>query len=154
MRLVIDLIRGRLVPEADAILRFSKKFAARQIRKVLKSAVANAEQLALKDDRKLDVDRLRVTSAVVNAGPTLKRFTSAAMGRGTPIMKRTSHVEIHVGEEAEPTRAPAPPKQTKASTAAPAAPRRAKAKTGGARRKKPAARGAKKKKPAKKKGSK
>jgi|SRR5205807_1690419 len=105
MRLVIDQIRGRAVPEAYAILRFSKKLAAKQIHKVLKSAVANAEQRAQRENAALDVDRLRVKYAVVNEGPTLKRFTPAAMGRATPIKKRTSHVEIHVEAAAE-TRAP------------------------------------------------
>ncbi len=100
MRLVIDLIRGRAVPEADAILRFSKKRAAKQIHKVLKSAVANAQQAAQRQNTPFDADRLRVKYAVVNEGSTLKRFTSAAMGRATPILKRTSHVEIHVAEDA------------------------------------------------------
>ncbi len=104
MRLVIDLIRGQAVPEADAILRFSKKRAARQIHKVLKSAVANAQQAAQRDNAPFDADGLRVTYAVVNEGQTLKRFTAAAMGRGTPILKRTSHVEIRVaGAEAPVT---------------------------------------------------
>jgi len=107
MRLVIDLIRGQAVPEADAILRFSKKRAARQIHKVLKSAVANAQQAAQRDNAPFDADGLRVTYAVVNEGQTLKRFTAAAMGRGTPILKRTSHVEIRVAGVAAPA-APAP----------------------------------------------
>jgi large subunit ribosomal protein L22 len=111
MRLVIDLIRGQAVPEADAILRFSKKRAARQIHKVLKSAVANAQQAAQRDNAPFDADGLRVTYAVVNEGQTLKRFTAAAMGRGTPILKRTSHVEIRVaGVEAPAAPAPAAPK--------------------------------------------
>jgi large subunit ribosomal protein L22 len=99
MRLVIDLIRGRAVPEADAILRFSKKRAAKQIHKVLKSAVANAQQAAQRQNEAFDADRLRVKYAVVNEGATLKRFTAAAMGRATPIKKRTSHVEIRVGSD-------------------------------------------------------
>jgi large subunit ribosomal protein L22 len=147
MRLVIDLIRGRLVPEADAILRFSKKLAARQIRKVLKSAVANAEQLALKGDRRLDVDRLRVTTAVINEGPTLKRYTSAALGRATPILKRTSHVEIHVAEDPEAAKVKAEP----------ATPRRAKAAAAAKSETKPTAkrqRSPRGKKPAKRKGRK
>ena len=115
MRLVIDLIRGRAVPEADAILRFSKKRAARQIRKVLKSAVANAQQAALRQNAPFDADQLRVKYAVVNEGQTLKRFTAAAMGRATPILKRTSHVEIHVA----PAAASAP--AAKIEAAAPAA---------------------------------
>ena len=112
MRLVIDQIRGRGVPEAYAILRFSKKLAARQIHKVLRSAVANAEQQAQRQNAAFDADQLRVAYAVVNEGPTLKRFTQAAMGRATPILKRTSHVEIHVAGEHVPA---APP--VKAGTA-------------------------------------
>src|SRR6266545_4424253 len=108
MRLVVDQIRGRAVPEANALLRFSKKLAAKQILKVLKSAVANAEQQALKQNAAFDADRLRVNYAVVNEGQTLKRFTSAAMGRATPILKRTSHVEIRVADGGPP-RAPARP---------------------------------------------
>ena len=115
MRLVIDQIRGRAVPEAYAILRFSKKHAAQQIHKVLKSAVANAEQRAQRQNVPLDVDALHVRYAVVNEGPTLKRFTSAAMGRATPIKKRTSHVEIHVfaADQAKPR--PAAPAATAAA---------------------------------------
>jgi large subunit ribosomal protein L22 len=129
MRLVIDLIRGRAVPEADAILRFSKKRAARQIHKVLKSAVANAQQAAQRQNTPFDADRLRVKYAVVNEGSTLKRFTSAALGRATPILKRTSHVEIHVAAD------PAPAPKAPAATAAAAKPAekkpRAKAPKGG-----------------------
>jgi large subunit ribosomal protein L22 len=114
MRLVIDLIRGRAVPEAYAILKFSKKRAAKQIHKVLKSAVANCEQKALRSNEPLDVDRLRVRYAIVNEGQTLKRFGSAAMGRATPIMKRTSHIEIRVAPDAAPApKAPAPTAETK-----------------------------------------
>ncbi|PYP59487.1 MAG: 50S ribosomal protein L22 [Gemmatimonadetes bacterium] len=139
MRLVIDLIRGHAVPEADAILRFSKKRAARQIHKVLKSAVANAQQAAQRQNTPFDADALRVSYAVVNEGQTLKRFTAAAMGRGTPILKRTSHVEIRVAGVEAPV-APAP-------AAKPAAVK-AEAKA----EKKPRAK-AKKKAPAKKKKS-
>ena len=78
----------------------SKMTAAVLIRKVLKSAVATAERSAERQNERLDVDTLRVRYAVVNEGPTLKRFTMAAMGRGTPIKKRTSHVEIRVGADA------------------------------------------------------
>jgi large subunit ribosomal protein L22 len=147
MRLVIDLIRGRAVPEADAILRFSKKRAARQIHKVLKSAVANAQQAAQRENTPFDADDLRVSYAVVNEGTTLKRFTAAAMGRGTPILKRTSHVEIRVAGVA----APAPPKPRPAPKAAeqPKAEAKAKAKPRAKARRAPA-----KKKATKKKGSK
>jgi large subunit ribosomal protein L22 len=97
MRLVVDLIRGKNVNEAFAILKFNKKYAAKQIEKTLKSAVANAEQAALKANESLDVDDLLVTKAIINMGTPLKRFQPAAQGRGVPIKKRTSHVEIHVG---------------------------------------------------------
>jgi large subunit ribosomal protein L22 len=97
MRLVIDEIRGRTVNEALAYLTFSKKHAAKQIEKVLRSAVANAEYRA-RDDGGVDVDELFVKYAVINEGPKLKRFTPAAMGRATPVIKRTSHVEIVVAE--------------------------------------------------------
>jgi large subunit ribosomal protein L22 len=96
MRLVIDEIRGKDVNEALSYLAFSKKHAAKQIEKVLRSAVANAEFHARAENESLDVDTLFVKHAVINEGPKLKRFTPAAMGRATPILKRTSHVEIVV----------------------------------------------------------
>jgi large subunit ribosomal protein L22 len=99
MRLVIDQIRGLNVNEALALLKFSKKHAALQISKVLKSAIANAEQAARNANESIDVDALFVTHAIVNEGPPLKRFTPAAMGRATPVRKRTSHVEIIVAEK-------------------------------------------------------
>jgi len=134
MRLVIDLIRGRTVPEADAILRFSKKLAARQIRKVLKSAVANAEQRAQRSNEPLDVDKLRIAYAVVDEGATLKRFTPAAMGRATPILKRTSHVAIRVASPPPPrVKAAAPEPSPKPRAAAPARPRRGRSKPKGAK---------------------
>ena len=109
MRLVIDQIRGLGVNEALALLRFSKKHAAVQIAKTLSSAVANAEFKARESNDSLDVDRLYVKHAIVNEGPKLKRFTPAAMGRATPIFKRTSHVEIIVAERAEKAKAQARP---------------------------------------------
>jgi large subunit ribosomal protein L22 len=99
MRLVIDLIRGKDVAEAYAILQFNKKLAAKQIAKTLKSAVANAEQKALRDNAQFDPDALYVKTAFINGGQPLKRFTAAAQGRATPIRKRTSHVEIHVASK-------------------------------------------------------
>ena len=99
MRLVIDQVRGKQVNEAFALLRFSKKHAAKQIEKVLKSAVANAEQSARAANVALDVDDLVITKAIINEGPKLKRFMPAAMGRATPIKKRTSHVEIVVADK-------------------------------------------------------
>jgi large subunit ribosomal protein L22 len=99
MRLVIDLIRGKDVNEAYAILKFNKKLAARQIEKTLRSAVSNAEQHAQKDNSAFDVDTLFVSKATIDMGQPLKRFTAAAQGRATPIRKRTSHVTIHVAEK-------------------------------------------------------
>src|SRR5918992_5793732 len=97
MRLVIDEIRGKPVNDALAYLAFSKKYAAKQIEKVLRSAVANAEYRT-RDDNGVDVDALYIKRAVINEGTKLKRFTPAAMGRATPVIKRTSHVEIVVAE--------------------------------------------------------
>src|SRR5213075_2092130 len=101
MRLVIDEIRGKSVNDALAYLAFSKKHAAVQIAKTLKSAVANCEQAARNAGASLDVDDLVIKHAIINEGQPLKRFTPAAMGRATPIRKRTSHVEIHVEGDAE-----------------------------------------------------
>jgi large subunit ribosomal protein L22 len=98
MRLVIDQIRGKTVNEALALLAFSKKHAAKQIEKVLKSAVANAENSARNQNESLDVDELFVKHAIINEGIKMKRWTPAAMGRATPMIKRTSHVEIVVAE--------------------------------------------------------
>jgi len=100
MRLVMDQIRHKSVNEALALLSFSKKHAALQIAKVLKSAVANAEQAARTQNATLDVDSLWVKLAVINEGVKMKRWTPAAMGRATPMLKRTSHVEIVVAERA------------------------------------------------------
>jgi large subunit ribosomal protein L22 len=101
MRLVIDQIRGQSVNDALSLLAFSKKHAAKQIEKVVKSAVANAENAARSQNATLDVDDLVIKYAVINEGPKLKRWTPAAMGRATPVLKRTSHVEIVVAERPE-----------------------------------------------------
>jgi large subunit ribosomal protein L22 len=98
MRLVIDQVRGHSVNDALALLAFSKKHAAKQIEKVVRSAVANAENAARSQNATLDVDDLFIKYAVINEGPKLKRWTPAAMGRATPVLKRTSHVEIVVAE--------------------------------------------------------
>ena len=100
MRLVIDQIRGKNVSDALALLRFSKKHAAKQIEKTLSSAIANAEYKARQANEAIDLDLLVVSHAVVNEGPSLKRFMPAAQGRATPIRKRTSHVDIIVSERA------------------------------------------------------
>jgi len=101
MRLVVDQIRGKSVNEALGLLRFSKKHAAKQIEKVLNSAVANAEFKAREGSESLDVDTLYIKRVVVNEGAKLKRFMPAAQGRATPIRKRTSHVEIELAAREE-----------------------------------------------------
>jgi len=98
MRLVIDQIRGQKVNDALALLRFSKKHASEQIEKTLLSAVSNVQQAARAANTSVDEDALVITKAIVNEGPKLKRWTPAAMGRATPMLKRTSHVEIIVAE--------------------------------------------------------
>lgn len=100
MRLVIDQIRGLGVNEALALLQFSKKHASDEIAKTLSSAVANVEDTARRTGAAVDVDTLYVAFAIVNEGRKLKRFTPAAMGRATPVHKRTSHIEIVVAERA------------------------------------------------------
>jgi len=94
-RLVVDLIRGKKIDEALTILKFNTKAVSRDITKVVKSAVANAE-----NTKKLDVDRLFVKRAFVDPGPVMKRTYSKAMGRGALIRKRTSHVTIVLDEKA------------------------------------------------------
>ena len=93
-RLVVDLIRGKKAGEALAILKFTTKRPARVVSKVLRSAVANADQKDLGD-----IDALRVSRAFVDGGPTQRRFQARAMGRGAPIKKRTSHITIVVSPD-------------------------------------------------------
>jgi large subunit ribosomal protein L22 len=121
MRLVVDEIRGKSVNDALAYLAFSKKHAARQIEKTLRSAVANAEHQSREGNISVDVDELYIARAVINEGPKLKRFTPAAMGRATPIHKRTSHVEIELAErvkKVKPVAKKAPAAKTAAKRAA------------------------------------
>jgi len=96
VRLVADLIVGRPVEEAAAILRFMPNAAARDVAKVLRSATANAE-----NNFNLTADDLRVVSAVANEGPTLKRIRPRAQGRAFQILKRTSHITVSVADEAD-----------------------------------------------------
>lgn len=90
VRLVADLIRGKNVQEASNLLQMSSKSAAKHVNKLLKSAVANAEN----QDDQLDVDRMFVKEIFVNGGPTLKRLRPQPMGRAFRILKRQSHVTI------------------------------------------------------------
>lgn len=93
VRQVVDLVRGKPVGEAQRVLMFSRRTAAKTIAKLLKSAVANAEETG-----KLDVDRLVIARAWVDEGPTWKRWIPRAMGRGTPVRKRTSHITVELVE--------------------------------------------------------
>lgn len=96
VRLVVDQIRGRSVNEAYAILQHSKKAAAEPVSKTLRSAVANAQFRAQEGGDVLDVDTLRVREAFVDEGATLRRWRARAMGRASPIRKRTSHITLIV----------------------------------------------------------
>jgi large subunit ribosomal protein L22 len=118
MRLVVDEIRGKNVNDALAYLAFSKKHAAKQIEKTLRSAVANAEHSARENNTSLDVDALYISRVVVNEGPKLKRFMPAAMGRATPVQKRTSHIEIEIAEKAAKVAKVAKPKPARVAPAA------------------------------------
>jgi large subunit ribosomal protein L22 len=93
-RLVIDLIRGRDAGDALNILRFTKKRATHEIEKVLRSAIANAEQ----GSDQVDVDRLVVAKAYVDEGPRQKRIRPAPMGRAYRYQRRTSHITVVVAE--------------------------------------------------------
>jgi large subunit ribosomal protein L22 len=93
-RLVADQIRGLPVARALELLQFSPKKAAGHVRKVLESAIANAEH-----NEGADVDELKVATIQVDGGPTLRRFHSRAKGRGVRILKRTSHITVVVSDE-------------------------------------------------------
>ncbi|MBI5602021.1 MAG: 50S ribosomal protein L22 [Deltaproteobacteria bacterium] len=92
VQVIIPTIKGKKVEEAISILQFMPKKSARILQKVLHSAVANAEQ------NKVDIDTLVVKTVLVDSGPTLKRFMPRAMGRATPILKRTSHITVFLAE--------------------------------------------------------
>jgi large subunit ribosomal protein L22 len=102
-RLVVEHIRGRTVPEARTVLAFTPRAAAREIEKVLASAVANAEA-----NHGLIGDELVVAAAYVDEGPTIKRWRARARGRVARIKKHTCHVTIRLvpGETSTPTRRP------------------------------------------------
>lgn len=94
VRLVVDLIRGKKVGEALAILAHTPKAASPVVEKVLKSAIANAEH-----NYDMDPNGLVVSSVFVDEGATLKRFRPRAMGRASRINKRTSHITVVVSEK-------------------------------------------------------
>jgi large subunit ribosomal protein L22 len=93
-RLVADQIRGLPVEQALNVLAFSKKKGAVLMKKVLDSAIANAE-----NNEGADVDELKVKTVCVDEGPTMKRMRARAKGRGTRILKRTSHITVTVADE-------------------------------------------------------
>lgn len=94
VRLVADQVRGLPIEQALQILTFSPKKAAVLVKKVLESAVANAEH-----NDGADIDELKVSKIYVDQGPTLKRMRARAKGRGTRILKRTSHITVAVAEK-------------------------------------------------------
>jgi large subunit ribosomal protein L22 len=109
-RLVIEHIRGRSVPEARTVLAFTTRAAAREIEKVLSSAVANAEA-----NHNLDGDELVVSAAYVDEGPVMKRWRPRARGRAARIRKPTCHITVKLTTvEAAPE--PAPKPEPKADT--------------------------------------
>ena len=93
VKIVIDLIRGKDVKEALAILKFTPKAASPLVEKVLKSAIANAE-----NNFSMNADKLYIAEIYANQGPTMKRIRAATQGRANRIRKRTSHVEVVLKE--------------------------------------------------------
>ncbi len=91
-RLVVDLVRGKSVDEAINILTFTSRAASEPVRKLIESAISNAEE------QEANVDRLYVSEIFVDEGPTLRRFRPRAMGRATRINKRTSHITCVLAE--------------------------------------------------------
>ena len=102
----MDLIRGQRAADALQILRFTKKRIAREVAKVLRSAIANAEHKADEAGESLDVDTLYVSRCFVNEGPRWKRLRPAPMGRAFRYQKRTSHIVVEVAEHARRGRRP------------------------------------------------
>lgn len=96
VRQVVDLIRGKKVNEALAILKYTPKRASEAVTKVVKSAAANAEH-----NLQMNRDELIITACYVDQGPTFKRFQARAMGRADILRKRTSHVTVVVGDKKE-----------------------------------------------------
>jgi ribosomal protein L22 len=93
-RLVADQVRGLQIDKARALLQFSPRSAAQDIQKLIDSAAANAE-----NNHDLIADEMRVAEITVDEGPTLKRFRPRALGRATPIHKRTSHISVALSPE-------------------------------------------------------
>jgi len=116
VRVVADLIRGKKVGVALAQLAYVEKRAALPVAKLLRSAVANADQ---QSKGQIDVDQLYVKELQVGQGPSLRRFMPRAMGRAFKVLKKTSHISIVVGDQAparkkKPAKKAAPAAQAKA----------------------------------------
>jgi len=92
-RLMADQIRGLKVERALEVLSFSTRRSAKRLKKVLESAIANAEH-----NLGADIDELRVSEIQINAGPMIKRFHARAKGRGVRVIKRTSHITVTVSD--------------------------------------------------------
>ena len=97
-RLVADLVRGLDVGEAIEVLSFTRKKSAPMIKRLVESAVANAEHMAARSNQNLDVDDLVIREIYVDQGPTLRRFRPRARGMATKIQKKTSHITVVVAE--------------------------------------------------------
>jgi len=97
-RLVADLVRGMDIDQALEVLTFTRKKSAGMIKKLLESAVANAENIGEKTGDRIDVDSLYIKTIYVDGGPTLKRWRPRAMGRATRVLKRTSHITVELDE--------------------------------------------------------
>jgi large subunit ribosomal protein L22 len=97
-RLVADLVRGHSVEEAISILTFTRKKSALLIRKLVESALANAEYEAKRGGQPLDVDTVIVRTIYVDGGPVLRRFRPRALGRATRVVKRSSHITVVLAE--------------------------------------------------------
>jgi large subunit ribosomal protein L22 len=95
-RRVVDLIRGKQATEAVAVLKFAPQAASEPVLKVVQSAIANARVIADRDNVALDENNLVIKTALVDEGPTLKRFRPRAQGRASQILKRTSHITVVV----------------------------------------------------------
>jgi large subunit ribosomal protein L22 len=146
--LVLDLIRGRDVNAALSTLRYARKGVARDIEKVLRSAIANAQQ---KEGFGGDVERLIVTACYANQGPSQKRIRPAPMGRAFRVIKRTAHLTVQVAErpsavlgttpdlpsatEERPATAASTPKRARGAKPKPKAKARGTRKTSGIRKK-------------------
>ncbi|HEY5052727.1 MAG TPA: 50S ribosomal protein L22 [Solirubrobacterales bacterium] len=94
VRLIADQVRGMQIEKARALLQFSPRGAAEDIHKLINSAASNAE-----NNHNLIADEMRVAEITVDEGPTLKRFRPRALGRATPIHKRTSHIAVALSPE-------------------------------------------------------